>query len=131
MPGRTSAGLRVTLSWGLSASPFYWSVKSPLFKPEGDGNAEAGPGPSTCAKENAGPLAKLANLRLQAFRGFHPSCVSFPTLNLLAVYLQNSFVFENLPFNFCVNLEMGSPLKQYVPHRSRCQMHTPTSVIVL
>ena len=58
-----------------------------------------------------------------ASTGFPPfPYISFPTLNLLTVHLQICFVF---PLDFCVNLEMGSPLKRYVPHRSRRQTHTP------
>ena len=70
--------------------------------------ALAGLAPGLVQKENAGLY------------------VFFLTLNLLTVRLQICFVFENLPLDFCVNLEMGSPLKRYVPHRSRRQMHTPT-----
>ena len=80
--------------------------------------------PRLVQKENAGPW--LSQPPASTVTGFLPfPYIFFLILNLLTVHLQICFIFENLPLDFCVNLEMGSPLKRYVPHRSRRQMHTP------
>ena len=72
--------------------PLYWSVKSPLFKPEGDGNAKAGPGPLTRAKGKRRALAKpatcvyrdrLSSLPIHFFPNPQPShCTSADLLYL-------------------------------------------------